>query len=191
MTALDPDPLTDAKKYVDFAAISPRMAALLPIGDAAHPSRAQLKLALLAVTGGGDPQARAFLRAVAGPHPNFDAALDIDGLLDRTSTVDTVEVAIGLHGDKADLGGAHKAAPAPNIDIDRNAVNDLHVESMTATGTVTAHRLNVREQPSMTAAIVGGLSAGDTVDVIGSTKSWYAIRVGGRTRFVSRTFLDV
>ena len=167
------------------------MAALLPIADAPHASKAQLKLALLAITGGGDPQARAFLRAVAGPHPNFDAALDIDGLLDKTSTVDAVEVAIGLHGDKVDPGGGHKAAPAPNVDVDRNAVNDLHVESMTATGTVTAHRLNIREQPSLTAAIVGGLSAGDAVDVMGSTKFWYAIRVGGRTRFVSRTFLDV
>lgn len=189
MAALDPDPLTDAKKYVDFGEIFPRMAALLPIGDAAHPSRAQLKLALLAVTGDGDPQAKAFLRAVAGPHPNFDPALDIEGLLDRTSTVDAVEVAIGLHGDKVDPG--HKAAPAPNIDLDKNGVNDLHVESMTATGTVSAHRLNVRERPSLTAAIVGGLSAGDAVDVMGSTKSWYAIRVGSRTRFVSRTFLDV
>ena len=182
MAALDPDPLTDAKKFVDIAEISPSMATLLPLADAPHPTRAQLKLALLAVTGGGDPQARAFLRAVAGPHPNFAPALDIDGLLDHTSTADTVEIAIGLHGDKVDPGGGHKAAPAPNVDVDRNNVNDLHVESMTATGTVKAHRLNVREQPSMGAAVVGALSAGDSVDIMGSTKNWYAVRIGGRTR---------
>ena len=191
MAALDPDPLTDAKKFVDIAEISPSMATLLPLADAPHPTRAQLKLALLAVTGGGDPQARAFLRAVAGPHPNFAPALDIDGLLDHTSTADTVEIAIGLHGDKVDPGGGHKAAPAPNVDVDRNNVNDLHVESMTATGTVKAHRLNVREQPSMGAAVVGALSAGDSVDIMGSTKNWYAVRIGGRTRFVFRTFVDV
>ena len=193
MTALDPDPLGDATKYVDIGEISGRLAALLPIGDAPHASKAQLKLALLAVTSGGvDPQAKAFLRAVAGPHPNFDPALGIDGLLDHTATVDRVEVAIGLHGDKVDPGlGGSKPPPAPNVDVDRNAINDLHVESMTATGTVTAHRLNVREQPSLSAAIVGGLSSGDSVDIMGSTKYWYAIRVGGRARFVFRTFVDV
>ena len=143
-------------------------------------------------SGGVDPQAKAFLRAVAGPHPNFDPALGIDGLLDHTATVDRVEVAIGLHGDKVDPGlGGSKPPPAPNVDVDRNAINDLHVESMTATGTVTARRLNVREQPSLSAAIVAGLSSGDSVDIMGSTKYWYAIRLGGRTRFVFRTFVDV
>jgi hypothetical protein len=193
MTTLEPDALSDAKKYVDLGEISGRMAALLPIGDAPHPSKAQLKLALLGVSGGAvDPQAKAFLRGVAGPHPNFDAALGIDALLDHTATVDSVEVAVGLHGDKAGTGGSGtKAPPAPNVDIDRNKINDLHVESMTATGTVNARRLNVREMPSMSAAVVAGLSSGDSVDIMGSTKYWYAIRLGGRTRFVFRTYVDV
>jgi len=192
MTALAADPLSDARKYIHRPTVDSLAIDLLPLADAAHPSTAQLKLALLQVTSGGivDPQAKAFLRAVVGTKATFDPALGIDGLLDKTATLDDVERKIGIRGDTAPSGGG-RAAPPANVDLDRNDVNDLHVDSMTATGTVTAGRLNVREQPALNAAIVGGLTKGDAVDILGATRYWYAIRLAGRTRFVFRTFVSI
>ena len=140
MTALDPDPLGDATKYVDIGRDQRHAGDVATLGDAPHASKAQLKFALLAVTSGGvDPQARAFLRAVAGRTRTSIPRSALMACSTHTATVDRVEVAIGLHGDKVDPGlGGSKPPPAPNVDVDRNAINDLHVESMTATGTVTA-----------------------------------------------------
>lgn len=192
LAALQADPLSDATKYVHRPTVSALMAQLLPLADAAHPSNGQLKLALLAVTSGGvDPQAKAFLLAVVGKKATFDPALGIDGLLDSTATVNDVEVAIGLRGGGGGGGGGGRAAPPANVSLDRDKFNDLHVESMTATGTVTARRLNVRERPSLGAAVVAGLAQGDTVDILGSTTFWYAITLKGRTRFVARSFVNV
>ena len=192
MAALDADPLSDARKYIHRPTVDGLANDLLPLADAAHPSKAQLKLALFAVTSRPvDPRAKAFLRAVIGTKATFDPALGVDGLLDKTATVDDVEVAIGLRTEPAPSGSGKPATPPANVDLDRNGRNDLHVESMTATGTVTAGRLNVREQPSLTAAIVAGLSAGDSVDILGSTQFWYAIRLGGRTRFVFKKFVSL
>ena len=193
MTTLQADPLSDARKYIHRPTVDSLSHDLLPLTDAPHPTNAQLKLALLAVTAGAvvDPQAKAFLRAVVGTRATFDPALGIEALLDTTATLDDVERAIGLRGGPAPTGPGRPAAPPANVDLDRNGRNDLHVDSMTATGTVTAGRLNVREQPSLTAAVVAGLSAGDSVDILGSTQFWYAIRLGGRTRFVFKKFVNI
>jgi hypothetical protein len=194
MTALQADPLSDARKYVHRPTVGTVMADLLPLADAAAPKTGQLKLALLCVSPGGavDPQAVAFLRAVVGKKATFDPALGVEALLDKTATLDDIEIAIGLRAPAGGGGGGGgRAAPPANVDLNKNGINDLHVDSMTATGTVTAGRLNVREQPSMAAAIVAGLSAGDNVEILGATQYWYAIRLGGRTRFVFKTFVSI
>jgi len=51
---------------------------------------------------------------------------------------------------------------------------------------VNTARLNVREQPSLSARIIGGLNQGDIVDVLGKSAdgAWYQIRYGNRKAWI-------
>lgn len=184
-----------ARRYVDFGVIGAALPALLPVAHAATPSRGELKLALLGVTGDAvDATSRAFLRAVIGAASEFPAALDIDGLLGGGYQQADVEIAIGVRsadgGAPPDRGGGRAADPN-NVDLNRNGVNDFRIDPMTRRGAVAATVLNVRARPGMDARIIGGLPQGSAVEVIGSSGDWYAIENRGRVAFVHKNWVTL
>ncbi|MEW6582311.1 MAG: SH3 domain-containing protein, partial [Actinomycetota bacterium] len=77
----------------------------------------------------------------------------------------------------------------PNVDIDRDGVNDFYVEPITRRGAVTARRLNVREYPGLDERVVAGLDKDVPVVLIGTSGDWYAIEHAGRTRFVHQDWV--
>ena len=56
----------------------------------------------------------------------------------------------------------------------------------------TATKLNVRKQPNTSSAIIATLSAGETVNITGSTTDgWYKIDLNGITGYVSKNYIQV
>ncbi len=73
------------------------------------------------------------------------------------------------------------------------AVGSTFAQTTVATGTVTAYRLNVRTEPSVSATRIGTLSGGYAAGVIGrnSDSSWYQIILEGGSGWVSAYYLAV
>lgn len=59
----------------------------------------------------------------------------------------------------------------------------------TATLYVSADIVNIREQPSTEATIIGSLGEGDAVTVVGETAQWFKINILGNIGYVSKAFL--
>ena len=78
-----------------------------------------------------------------------------------------------------------------NVDLDRDGVNDFHVDPITRRGLVAASRLNVREKPGMGETIVGGLPQGQPVNAIGTSGDWYAIEFHGGAAFVHQDWVTL
>ena len=57
------------------------------------------------------------------------------------------------------------------------------------TGTVTADRLNVRQQPSTSSTILGVLEKNTTVKIVDETASWYKIMYKNDYAFVSKNYI--
>ena len=57
------------------------------------------------------------------------------------------------------------------------------------TGTVTADRLNVRQQPSTSSTILGVLEKNTTVKIVDETESWYKIMYKNDYAFVSKNYI--
>ena len=88
-------------------------------------------------------------------------------------------------------GGGGAAGPVLNVDLDRDGVNDFHVDPITRRGLVAASRLNVREKPGMGETIVGGLPQGQQVNAIGTSGDWYAIEFHGGAAFVHQDWVTL
>nr|WP_175476067.1 SH3 domain-containing protein [Evansella caseinilytica] len=58
-------------------------------------------------------------------------------------------------------------------------------------GIVTASSLNVREQPSTSAAIIGSLSKNTEVELYEKTGSWYKIRINNRWGYIHGDYVKV
>lgn len=58
-------------------------------------------------------------------------------------------------------------------------------------GIVTADRVNVRERPNTTAAVVGSLTRGTRVEIDGESYGWYVVRTNGLEGYVSADFIDL
>ena len=58
-------------------------------------------------------------------------------------------------------------------------------------GLVTTDNLNVRSGPSTSNDIIGTLNLDDTVEVIGTSGSWYKIDFNGQTGYISATYLSL
>ena len=182
-----------AQRFVDFTGpIATHLGALLPAGHGPTASRAELILSLLGVEtdeAAPEPTSKAFLIAAWGAGPTFPAAMGVEALLDGLSTAQSVERAIGV---RAPLGGGGGAgAPVLNVDLDRDGVNDFHVDPITRRGLVTATRLNVRERPGMGETVVGGLDQGRQVEAIGTSGDWYAIEFNGGAAFVHHDWVTL
>lgn len=156
------------------------------------------RLAIVAVRKGwpGNADAKTHLQTVLGVNRTFPAASGVgaalsgywneSGLLeaiDRAPANLVVPPAPGL--------GPVPAGPEPNIDLDRDGVNDFYVVPATEHGGVTARALNVRERPGLGAAIAGALPAGARVDIIGRSGEWLAIDHRRRPRFVHSRYVRI
>ncbi len=192
MTVLDTYADTQVfDQHLRSAWVSASMAGLLPVASAAAPTRAQMKLALWGLGSGGRIQAAVdFLLANAGVSGRLTmpAGTSVDGLTGGGSSEDDVLTELGLRAAPAP-GGATTTTNPPNLDTDADGVNDLYVESVTVTGLVTASTLNVRQAPSMSASVLGGLPRGEQIDVFGKVGHWYAIHHGGGVAFVHRSWV--
>ncbi|HGG0417056.1 TPA: SH3 domain-containing protein [Clostridium sporogenes] len=74
-----------------------------------------------------------------------------------------------------------------------NSSSDNNSSTSTGRGTVklssTSSSLNFRETPSLSSKILGGLSHGSSVDILGKTGSWYKIKYGSKIGYVSSQFI--
>ncbi|MDI6918626.1 SH3 domain-containing protein [Clostridium botulinum] len=74
-----------------------------------------------------------------------------------------------------------------------NSSSDNNSSTSTGTGTVklssTSSSLNLRDNPSLSSKILGGLSHGSSVDILGKTGSWYKIKYGSKIGYVSSQFI--
>ncbi|EPY2307741.1 SH3 domain-containing protein [Clostridium sporogenes] len=74
-----------------------------------------------------------------------------------------------------------------------NSSPDNNSSTSTGKGTVklssTSSSLNLRENPSLSSKILGGLSHGSSVDILGKTGSWYKIKYGSKIGYVSNQFI--
>jgi len=74
-----------------------------------------------------------------------------------------------------------------------NSSSDNNSNTSTGKGTVklssTSSSLNLRENPSLSSKILGGLSHGSSVDILGKTGSWYKIKYGSKIGYASSQFI--
>ncbi|AVQ46058.1 SH3 domain-containing protein [Clostridium botulinum] len=74
-----------------------------------------------------------------------------------------------------------------------NSSSDNNSSTSTGRGTVklssTSSSLNLRDNPSLSSKILGGLSHGSSVDILGKTGSWYKIKYGSKIGYVSSQFI--
>lgn len=73
---------------------------------------------------------------------------------------------------------------------------DLEVKTLTNSnsigfGTVTASGLNIRSGPSTSYSIVGTLSNGENVDILGRDNNWYKISVNNIAGYVSASYIKL
>lgn len=68
----------------------------------------------------------------------------------------------------------------------------IEESQITATGkVVNAYSLNVRKGPSISFDIIGKLSGGDKVKVIGESNGWYKIEYNGKYGYVSGSYIEL
>jgi hypothetical protein len=182
---------TAAEPHLSEDWLAPSMAALLPAGSAAAPTRAQMKLALWGVTGGrANADAIKFLKAgaAASNHVAVPAGTTVAGLTGGAASEDDVLRAVGLLGGLG--GGGGPTAPTANLDLDGDGINETYVESITRHGVVTASWLNVRARPAFGSARLDAFPAGTKLYVFGRSGHWLAVeRPGGGIGFVHQTWV--
>ncbi len=66
----------------------------------------------------------------------------------------------------------------------------LNVEMKTAQGWVTAIVLNIRQEPSLNAQVVGQLQRGDQVQILENEDNWYHIEAGRVDGWVHQSFIS-
>lgn len=193
MTELDAIGTTKvASSRLAPGAIAKSTAALLPVASAKTPSSAQIKVALWAVTGGrSNADAEAFLKANAGSSGalTMPAGTTVAGLTGGSTTENAVLESLGLLAVAPDPLKAGSDVPAPNMDLDGDGMNETFVRSITRQAKVAASKLNVRDRPDISGARIDGVSAGQSIDVIGESGEWYMIDRSRSVGFVHRSFV--
>ena len=74
-----------------------------------------------------------------------------------------------------------------------DAISGDDTKPMTGTGTVKIERgyLNVRSAPSTTGTVIGKLYKGDTVNILGTNGSWYAIQHNNLNGYCSAQYIEL
>ena len=84
--------------------------------------------------------------------------------------------------------GSNNSSNGNNLSNGSTENNNTQV-TVKNTGTVTADRLNVRQQPSTSSTILGVLEKNTTVKIVDETESWYKIMYKNDYAFVSKNYI--
>lgn len=84
--------------------------------------------------------------------------------------------------------GSNNSSNGNNLSNGSTENNNTQV-TIKNTGTVTANRLNVRQQPSTSSTILGVLEKNTTVKIVDETESWYKIMYKNDYAFVSKNYI--
>ena len=84
--------------------------------------------------------------------------------------------------------GSNSSSNGNNLSNGSTENNNTQV-TIKNTGTVTADRLNVRQQPSTSSTILGVLEKNTTVKIVDETESWYKIMYKNDYAFVSKNYI--
>lgn len=189
--ALDASPLTrtNFQPLLNRTIVDPRLATLLSTGS--PPTRGQLMLALTVAVDDGPvmpTDVRNFLRSAAGGAATsaFPAGLGVGALLDGADELQVLQD-IGLAPGAAATPSGSTAAPPDraNVDLDRDSTNERFVTIARREAAVTAVALNIRARPALSARVLGIVTLGTVVRVMGFSGTWSLIDANGRVGFVS------
>ena len=86
--------------------------------------------------------------------------------------------------------GSNNSSNGNNLSNGSTENNNTQV-TIKNTGTVTADRLNVRQQPSTSSTILGVLEKNTTVKIVDETESWYKIMYKNDYAFVSKNYIII
>ena len=175
-----------AQEFVKIPSIAGSMATLLPVGTPT-PAKGDLELALLGVLNekGPDPVAKQFLKDVAGTNAHFDAALNMNDLLDNASQQDTIETIVGLTS-TAPVAATAATGPA-NTDLDGDGTPDVFIEPMDRKSATTTARTELHSRPVERGRHVSTLRPNARLIVVGKSGDFYVVEHGTTPRFVLQT----
>ena len=86
---------------------------------------------------------------------------------------------------KIDYNGREGYVPVKSVALSRN----LNISSASALKTVNTHSLNVRSSASVSNNVIGVLTRGAAVSVLGTTAGWTRISYDGREAFIDGRYL--
>jgi hypothetical protein len=183
-------PFDLATKHLRQAWVDPKMGKLLPSSAAAAPSEAQMKLALWGVTGDrSSAKAAAFLKKGGSPTA-LAGGFAIGDLLDGTGADEHgVLVSVGLAPKAGAPPKPGKTAPTPNVDLDGDGTNDFFIEPLTRHGVVAATELRIRARPGAKSKVIGSVTKGTELYIIGTASGWHAVEQSPHPGFVLPAFV--
>ncbi|HDK7160545.1 TPA: SH3 domain-containing protein [Clostridium botulinum] len=117
---------------------------------------------------------------------------NIIGSLKHGSSVSILGKTGSWYKIKYDSKTAYVSSSYISSSNDSNSSSDTSSTS-TSKGTVklssTSSSLNLRENPSLSSKVLGGLSHGSSVDILDKTGSWYKVKYGSKIGYVSSQFI--
>lgn len=108
-------------------------------------------------------------------------------IIDKTLKV-TVESKSSSSGSGGSSGGNTSGGDSDNGG-DKEETPSISFTSTSGTGYATTDNVNVREEPSTSAGIIGSLSERDSVTITGRGSGWYRVSYKGQTAYVSSSYL--
>ncbi|WP_434282471.1 SH3 domain-containing protein [Clostridium botulinum] len=118
---------------------------------------------------------------------------NIIGSLKHGSSVSILGKTGSWYKIKYDSKTAYVSSSYISSSNDSNSSSDTSSNTSTSKGTVklssTNSSLNLRENPSLSSKVLGGLSHGSSVDILDKTGSWYKVKYGSKIGYVSSQFI--
>jgi hypothetical protein len=196
LTAVGKMTVRAARTFLDMGKLRKSWTALVPTAAGGAPDPGQLRLALRDVIklDGKEPQAntKAYLSSLVTANK---FTVDIATPLDTLATEDQVLRTLGLHpssGSVAKVVDVSKPLPKSNVDMNDDGKNESAVESMSATGRVTAESLKVREQPTTDGKRhVKLLAKNDQIHIMGRTAEWFLVDHEGTRGYAHSSYIEI
>ena len=173
-------------QFIDFGWLSSHMAALMTVGVSAANEVGRKVLALLSVADGqGDAACVDYVKRMCQANGDRLPA-DATQLLSGRAGEQEMLVAVGLRqpaGAAAPTTTA--AAPANNVDTNRDGAKDQHFHPNRRTET-TVRAGDVYQAPDSGSRVLDGIAAGTAVQIEGEQGKWYAVRHGQLLGYVTQ-----
>ncbi len=131
--------------------------------------------------------------SVLNVRSSANLASNIIGSLKHGSSVSILGKTGSWYKIKYDSKTAYVSSSYISSSNDSNSSSDTSSSTSTSKGTVklssTSSSLNLRENPSLSSKVLGGLSHGSSVDILDKTGSWYKVKYGSKIGYVSSQFI--